>query len=30
VYPEAVLNITGDISDFILKKADILPLFKMH
>ena len=30
VYPQALLNITGDISDFTLKRADILPLFKMH
>jgi NADH-quinone oxidoreductase subunit M len=30
VYPQAMLNITHDISDSILNKADVLPLFRKH
>ena len=30
VYPQSLLNVTNEISDTILKKADVLPLFKRH
>ena len=30
VYPQALLDVTKDFSDSILKKADILPLLRRH